>query len=344
MLQIDLQATCENYRKLDAMTQAQTAAAVKGDAYGLGMEKIAPALHDAGCTMFFVATLQEGIKLRQILPQVEIAVLGGLYKGAEGDYVQHKLLPILNSPEEVARAQSLQSPVILHFDTGMNRLGIEGSEVDYESYKPLNLRAVMSHFACADDKEHPMTAQQNESFRRITQHFTDVAKSLANSPGLFRSPDYHYDLTRPGMALYGLNPTPEAQNPMRPVVEASVRILQIREAQKGESVGYGASHHFNESTRLATVAFGYADGVPRSLSNSGALFWKGYRLPMVGRVSMDSLTVDLSAIPESEMPEPHDFLEFIGPHQSPDDIAQQAGTIGYEILAALGDRYERVYV
>ncbi len=341
-LEIDLGAIAKNYRIIDALGNAQTACVIKADAYGLGMVQVAPILEKAGCRLFCVATLEEGITLRQILPQAEIVILGGFYKGAEREYTHHNLIPVLNSPEEVERAQG-QARVILHFDTGMNRLGISKDEFDLEHYNALNIMCIMSHFACADEESHPMNEVQYQNFTAIAAHFPNIPKSLANSSGAFRDPKYHHDIVRSGMALYGLNPTPEQSNPMHPVVKLSPRIIQIRQAKVGDIVGYGATHCFDKDTKLATVSFGYADGISRALSSKGALYWKNYKLPITGRVSMDSISVDLSAIPENEMPTASDYLECLGENQRADDLATAAGTIGYEILTSLGNRYQRIY-
>lgn len=343
-LSIDLSAIARNYQFLDSQGSFQTACAVKADAYGLGMVSVAPALEQAGCRLFFVATLEEGIALRALLPDCEIAILGGLYRGAESEYTRHNLIPVLNTPDDIARAQGQQS-VILHFDTGMNRLGLRATDFDWEQMAALPpLRAVMSHLACADEIDHTMNEAQRLAFDDVCAHFTpETQRSFANSAGIFHGTSYHYDIARPGMALYGLNPTPHTDNPMHDVVSLSVRVLQVCEAKAGESIGYSATHYFDKDTPIATVAFGYADGILRSLSHSSALYWRGYKLPILGRVSMDLVSVDLSAVPESERPLPHDWVEFIGPNQTADDIARDANTIGYEILTSLGARYERTY-
>jgi len=343
-LEINLAAVQKNYAILDRLGSAQTACTVKSDAYGLGMEHIAPTLQKAGCTLFFVATLEEGIALRETLLNVDIAVLNGFYKGAEADYTHYKLIPVLNSPENIARAQNYKERVILNFDTGMNRLGIARDELDCETYKTLNTHSIMSHFACADEQNHPMNETQYQNFIEIAAHFPNVKQSLANSSGAFGDPKYHCDIIRPGMALYGLNPTPQVKNPMHSVVRLSVQIAQIRQAKRGESVGYNATYKFKQDTKLATVFFGYADGIFRALSNKGALYWKNYTLPIVGRVSMDLITVDLSAVPEKDLPVASDYLECLGDKQSADDLAYKGGTIGYEVLTSLGQRYTRIYL
>jgi alanine racemase len=352
LIKIDRSAVRANFRLLQSKTygNARVAAAVKADAYGLGIAEVAPVIHKEGCGTFFVATPEEGIGLRAILPAVEIYVLAGPAAGAASVYNSHRLRPILNSLDDVKRArlEHFDQPCALHFDTGMNRLGFGAGETEkiFESsdlLQGLNIDLVMSHFACADEKDHPLNERQHDSFKKIAARFPGMKKSLANSSGIFRNPDYHFDLVRPGMALYGLNPTPETDNPMRPVVSLEARILQVRSARKGDSVGYGAAHVLEKDSMLATVAIGYADGFPRALSGCGTLYWRGVACPILGRVSMDLTVVDLTHIPENDRPGANDMIEILGKHQSADDLAREAGTIGYEILTSLGNRYERIY-
>ncbi len=351
-LKINLSALQENYRSFCAMTKAQVAGVLKADAYGLGVEPVFKALRKEGCKIFFVATPEEAFALRALDHDVQISVLGGLWPGAEEDYFAHDVRPVLNSLEMIRRWQAFARkkeqalPATVHFDTGMNRLGLSADETqslleDQTCLDGLDLQYVMSHFACADDKDHPMTAQQYERFEKIAAVFPNVKKSLANSPGLFRSKEYHYDLVRPGYALYGGNPAPETNNPVKPVVHLEVPALQVRNVQKGETIGYGASHVFEQNTQSATIALGYADGFLRSGSNKASVFFKGQACPVLGRVSMDLVTIGIGHL--REKPEPGDRIEILGDHQGVDDLAQACGTIGYEILTSLGRRYQRVY-
>ncbi len=353
-LTIDLAALRDNYALLREKAGAgcTVAGVVKANGYGLGLAPVVRILAKAGCETFFVATPEEGARVREILPNAQIAVLGGLYKGAENFYAAHNLIPVIGSLEECARYKNRagdSKPVVLHFDTGMNRLGFGQDETpvllaEPERLEGLDVKMIMSHFACADEKGHEMNEAQYERFKAVAAHFPEAQKSLANSSGVFRDPRYHFDVARPGMALYGLNPTPEAPNPMRRVISLDVRVLQIREVKTGETTGYGASYRHEKDTVTATVALGYADGILRALSNKGHLYWQGRALRILGRVSMDTITLDLGALAENARPQIGDYLEVIGPHQSADDLATQAGTIGYEILTSLGDRYERVYL
>lgn len=351
---VDLDALRANYTRFQAIAGPRCAVAgiVKADAYGLGVEPVARVLLQAGCRTFFVATLDEALALRALLaPEYpEIAVLGGLYSGAENYYFSNGLTPVLNALDDASRwgRAAPGRPAILHVDTGMNRLGLDGPDTARLLENPAllcgaPLSAIMSHFACADEPDHPMTAAQAARFARIAAHFPGVPRSLANSAGLFLKSDYHYEMVRPGIALYGGAPLDGRPNPMRPVVGLEAQVLQVRVVRKGETVGYAASHRFEKDGFCATVALGYADGFLRSLSGRGRMFWKNSALPIVGRVSMDLVTLDCSGLSEGDLPNPGDFVEVIGPHQSLEDLAADAGTISYEILTGLGARYHRVW-
>jgi alanine racemase len=345
VLTISLKAVAENYRLLAEMTNAAVAGVIKADGYGCGAAEIFETLLHEGCRHLFVATPDEAIALRALDDRPQIMVLGGLYEDAEDFYVGRGIIPVLNSMgeaarwAETARRLNMKLPAVLHYDTGMNRLGF-GPD-DLPNIEAFDLRLIMSHFAASDEKNHPMNAAQNAAFTRVAAAFPNVAKSLSNSSGIFRSKSYHHDLVRPGYALYGGNPVPEMENPMRRVVSLKVRILQTRIAHQGESAGYNATHVFKKDTRLATVALGYADGFLRGGSNRAKLYWRNIPCPIVGRVSMDSIIVDIGHLAEN--PQAGEWMEVLGPHQSVDDLARDCGTIGYEILTSLGARYHRVY-
>lgn len=353
-LTVDLDALAANYRffQAKACSSCAVAGVVKADAYGLGAAPVAKALHALGCRFFFVATPEEGLVVRRVLDDSEsvVAILGGVYPGAEKDYAAHALTPVLNSLDEIARWKEAvpDAAALLHFDTGMNRLGLGPDETEVllhekERVAGMNILFVMSHFACADEPCHPMTLAQRKKFDSIARHFPGAKRSLSNSAGLFHGAEFHYDMVRPGIALYGGAPLAGRENPMRPVVRLEARVLQTREVRKSESAGYGASYIFARNGTAATVALGYADGFLRSLSNRGKLWWRGKPLPIAGRVSMDLVILDLSGI-EGELPRPGDFVEVLGPHQDADALAAAAGTISYEILTGLGARYERRYI
>jgi alanine racemase len=340
---IDLNAIAANVRFLQQKVGGSCAVAgvVKADAYGLGMAQIIPVMEREGCRFFFTATLEEAVALRKITAQ-PIAVLSGIAEGEAAEFTAHHLIPVLNTFEDVAHWRGEgRKPAILHVETGMNRLALPPEDVQKLIDDPhgLDIQMVMSHLACADEPDHPLNREQIERFNIIAKNFPKAQKSLANSSGIFLSPDIHYDMVRPGMALYGLNPTPWQENPMRPVVKLDVPVVQVKTLKAGESVGYGASYRCAENTIVATVALGYADGFLRSLGNKGTLYFNGKPCPVIGRVSMDLVTVDVGALPVHV----GDKLEVIGDYQSVDDLATAAGTLGYEILTSLGARYKRVY-
>jgi len=357
-LTIDLGALVANYRLLKSRVgNADCAAAIKASAYGLGADRAAPALFAAGCRHFFVATLSEAIALRAVVPQADVYVLSGPLGGDEPDFIAHRLIPVLNSRPQIERWQtwcagSTPAPAVLHVDTGMSRLGLSPAGMDRLIAKPTPLSAfpipvLMSHLACSDEPDHPLNAEQLARWRAAIERLLPLMKqrpilTFANSSGIFLGPDFHFDLVRPGAALYGINPTPAASNPMRQVVGLKARILQVRQIDAHQAVGYGA-HRSTRATRLATLGLGYADGMSRNLSHVGAAFVGEIRAPFVGRVSMDLITIDVGDVP-AHLAEPGAWVEILGPQQSADDLAKSAGTIGYEVLTSLGSRYQRRYL
>jgi alanine racemase len=336
-LSIDLDAIVANWRALARLSGgAETAAVVKADAYGLGAATVATALARAGARSFFVAQAEEGAALRACLgPGPAILVLSGHMAGDTGLIRDAGLVPMLNSPEQAARhLEAGELSFGVQLDTGMNRLGVEAA--DWLALAPVLLprrpALVMSHLACADEPDHPANARQLDEFRRMTG---DIAapRSLAATGGILLGPAWHFDLTRPGIGLYGGAPYADA----RPVLRLSLPVIQVRDLAPGEGVGYGLSWTAAGPARIATVAAGYADGLPRALSGKGLRLWAGDApCPVVGRVSMDMITVDVTRLPETP-----EALDILGPHQGIEDLAALAGTIGYEILTALGPRYAR---
>lgn len=344
ILEIDLGAIVDNWRLLAArVAPGLCAAVVKADAYGLGAAKVAPALAAAGCRTFFVAQLDEALAVRAVLPQAEIAVLNGLLAGTSRVFLDARLTPVLNDLAQIERwrRKGQARPAILHVDTGMNRLGLPMADVARVGDPGFPVRAVMSHLACAEDAT-PMNEAQRQRFEAARALLPAASASFANSSGIFLGAPYHYELARPGVALYGVNPTPGQPNPMRPTVRLLARVLQLREAAAGETVGYGATFGLERPTRIATIAAGYADGLLRSLSNRGRALAGGTTVPIVGRVSMDLITLDVTAADPAAV-EPGSLVELIGSTHTVDDLAAEAGTIGYEILTSLGRRYHRVW-
>jgi len=353
VLEIDLAAIAANFRALQNRLApgAECAGVVKADAYGLGLAPVAQTLAGCGCRLFFVAQLEEGIALRAALPEHEIAVLNGNLPGTAGLFHAHRLLPVLNHLGQIAewRRSLGDAPgrAILHVDTGMARLGLPRDELAVLAAEPqllagIELAAVMSHLACADEPAHPLNAAQLAGFRSALGQLPAAPPSLANSSGVFLGPDYHFRVARPGAAVYGVNPQPGSSNPMIQVVRLKGKIVQTRRIDRGETVGYGATHRRHRAGRIATVAVGYADGWLRSLSNRGSAAIAGRRVPVVGRVSMDLITLDVSAL-EPSLTEPGTPVDLIDAEHGVDAVAAEAGTIGYEILTALGRRYARVY-
>lgn len=354
VLTVDLGAVVSNWRSLRAAAgSAECAAVVKADAYGLGAAEVSSALEAAGCRTFFVAHLEEGAALRRVLAaESRIFVLNGTPRRTEADFVARNLIPVVNTRGELsrwrdhARAAAKRLPVALQVDSGMSRLGLSGADAEAIAAEPsafdgLAVQLVLSHLACADEPEHSASETQKAAFDRLCSMLPAAPASLANSPGIFLGPGFHLDLVRPGAALYGINPTPHAaNNPMRDVVGLSARVVQLREVEAETGVGYGHSACTLRPSRLATVSLGYADGWPRNAAM--AAFFRGRRLPFIGRVSMDSIVLDATDCPEP--PGEGDFVELIGPGQSVDDVAAAAGTIGYEILTRLGHRFHRRYL
>ncbi|MFI4948622.1 MAG: alanine racemase [Alphaproteobacteria bacterium] len=358
VLDIDLAGIVENWRLLARQADpALCAAVVKANGYGLGAVPVARALLAAGCRMFFVATLDEGIALRAGLGGApEIAVFNGPLPGTAADFTAHALIPVLNEPGQIAEWAALalcvlrdaplpgQAAAILHVDTGMARLGLDACEFAavVANPPPFAWRAVISHIACADRPDHPLNERQRARFAAAVAQLPGVPASLAASSGIFLGPSYHFDLVRPGAALFGVNPVPGRPNPLRQIVRLRAKIVQVRQIDRGQSVGYGAAHVMKTPGRAATVAVGYGDGWLRSLSHRGCGYLAGARVPLLGRVSMDLVTFDVSAV-APELAHPGAMIELLGAQYGVDDAAADAGTIGYEILCALGSRYHRVY-
>ncbi|SDF33417.1 alanine racemase [Rhodobacter capsulatus] len=340
-LRIDLDAVLANWRALDAMTSAatETGAVVKADSYGLGAARVARVLAQAGARKFFVAAAEEGATVRQALGEgPEIFVFSGHMAGDTEMIGDLGLTPMLNSVEQVKRHRDALPGAAfgVQLDTGMNRLGLEPADWAAVSAELIAAgpKLVMSHLACSDEPDHPMNAAQLKNFRAMTDG-TGLKRALSATGGILLGPDYHFDVTRPGIGLYGGLPFEKA----RPVVRLSLPVVQIRTVAPGETVGYANSWTAPRESRIATVAAGYADGLSRRFSGKARLWAGDTPCPLVGRVSMDLITVDVTDL--AEVPQ---SLDILGPHQGVDALAEVAGTIGYEILTALGQRYQRAYV
>jgi alanine racemase len=354
ILTIDLGAIRENYRRLKAhLDGVACAGVVKADGYGLGAVQVANALRKEGCDTFFVAHLWEGIVLRDALGTgPAIFVLHGFLPGSEAQGEAAGLIPVVNSTGQLAAWRNLarqlgkKLPAAIQVDSGMSRIGLAPVEVealaaDPSAFDGIELRLVMSHLACADEPEHGANEAERLEFERLRRMLPPAPLSFANSSGIFLGKPYHHDLARPGAALYGINPTPGRKNPMQPVIKLEAKVLQTRQISAGAGVGYGHTFHATEPLRTATITLGYADGWHRR--TSAAAFFEGVELPFIGRVSMDSIILDVSALPEGRLKE-GDLVELIGPSHPLDTVADVAGTIGYEVLTSLGHRFHRRYV
>lgn len=358
VLTIDLSAIEDNWRALSRRAlPAECAAVVKADGYGCGIDPVAHRLARAGCKTFFVADLAEARRLRAGLPEPTIYVLGSLLSGTAASYAEINARPVIGSLVELAEwdafcsTQGWRGGAALHVDTGMNRLGISVSEaaalaprIRAENH---GISLLISHLVAAEQPNHPMNARQIALFREVRLLYRGIPASLANSSGIFLGASAHCDLVRPGAALYGVNPTPGRNNPMRPAVRLEAHIVQVRSVPKGETVGYGGTWTARHVSRIALAAVGYADGFPRAASASdkapGAdAIVAGKRCPLAGRISMDLMAIDISALPENAARR-GDLVTLIGDEISLDDLAAKAGTIGYEVLTNLGRRYHRVY-
>ncbi|MFC3110745.1 alanine racemase [Undibacterium arcticum] len=355
-LSIDLGAIRQNYRLLRRQAgKAACAAVMKADAYGLGASHIAPILAQEGCRHFFVAHLDEGIGLRRCVPaEADIFVLHGPPPEAERDFIEHGLIPVLNSLPQVRAWRTLcqqldrRLPAVIQVDTGMSRMGLSPDEVDIllsdaNYLHCIDLRYLMSHLACAESQSHFMNEAQLRRFQVLRARFPSIPASLANSSGIFLGRPYQFDLVRPGAALYGLAPVAGEPNPMHPVVSLQGRIIQTRTIKIGDYVGYGLTYRADSARHIATVSVGYADGWMRAMSNRGIAVIGGVSVPFVGSVSMDTITLDVTAIDRTKLV-PGAMVDLIGPNHPVDTVAALARTIGYEILTSLGNRFHREYV
>ncbi len=366
-LTIDLGALTANYGLLQRQAGgAKVAGVVKADAYGLGADRVGPALWGAGCRTFFVALPEEGIALREVLPEAEIYVLNGLFgPEAAPAYGRYRLMPVLGSRTDIACWEAYgwdgetPRPCAIHVDTGMNRLGLSMEEAlsfaaDNDLTGAVTPKLLMSHLVCADDPQNPMNRRQLESFQVVRTAFGEIDSSLSNSAGIFLGPDFAFDLVRPGIALYGGAPQSNLANPMQSVAAAHARVVHVRHARAGETVSYGASHSLTRDSVVAIVSVGYADGYHRSGSGSGVSLRQavtdaaegaihGRRVRVCGRITMDLTMFDVTDLGINGV-SPGDWIELFGDTISIDEAATAAGTISYELLTSLGRRYHRHYV
>lgn len=352
-LRIDLQAVAGNYRRLADMARAaQTAAMLKANAYGIGLEQAAKVLAQAGCRIFFTATADEGVRARAVLPGQDIYILSGFAAGLADVFREYNLRPVLNSLAQISEWRAAGGgPAALHIDTGINRLGLEAAEEAALLADPalldFDVTIIMSHLACGDTPEHPMNQRQRHAFvarsaaLKAQPACCNAMLSLANSAGVLLGPSYHFDLVRPGLGLYGGNPIPSQDNPLAGVFALYGRIIQVRRVAAGESVGYGATYVAAAERRLAVLDVGYADGYLRAFGNQARAVVAGVSAPVVGRVSMDLVTLDVSEAPTVAAGDPALLL---GGEITLEEAAKASGLSSYELLTLLGDRYNRVYL
>ena len=369
-LTIDLDALTANWITMrDLSEPAEASAVIKGNAYGLGIERVAPKLHAAGCKTFYVAVLSEAQLVRQLCPDAEIFVLNGIPDDEIADARALRIKPVLSDLTQIeawnthARTNNETVGCVINVDTGMNRLGLDAQEFDtlmsardsgQDRLSNLTTEILMSHLACADEPDHPLNADQLSRFAAARTRVPHARASFANSAGIFMGQSYLFDQTRPGIAIYGAEAVNDVPNPMRQVVSAKTRILQVRRAKMGETVGYGATHTLSRDSRIAICSVGYADGYHRAMSGSGVPVREARKpggmgavgrhlVPVLGRVSMDLTAFDVTDIPDSEL-EAAEWVELVGDQISIDEAARGCGTIGYEFLTSLGRRYQRNYL
>jgi len=356
VLSIDLGALRHNYLALCQQARpAQVSAIVKADAYGTGANHVAPVLYDAGCRVFFVAQLSEAFSLRKILaPDAAIAVLNDIQPGMAAATADADVIPVINSLEsavewlKLCHKRQKKLPAFIQIDTGMSRMGLSPAELAdtdilHDLFTAADIRFIISHLACSDEPDSMMNTAQLERFKSMIAGLPARPLALANSGGVFLDADYFFNLVRPGIALYGVDPFGRKKTPLRPVIRLEARVIQTRQVPKATKIGYAGTFITQRPTWVSTIAVGYADGWPRCLSNKGAAWYKGTRLPIIGQVSMDSITLDTTALKKIPLNR-GDLVELIGPQQTLEDVARDADTIPYEILTSLGQRYARHYL
>lgn len=343
-LTIDLGALARNYRMLcEAAAPSECGAVVKADAYGLGAAVVAARLATEGCTTFFVATAAEGIALRDVIDTPEIYVLDGVTALEAPRAAEYDLVPVVNSFEQLDawRPHRLR-PIAVHVDTGMNRLGFAPDEAQPARFDGFDVALLMTHLACADEPDNPRNALQIERFDAVRARFDGIATSIGNSAGTLLGPQYRGDVCRPGIALYGGNPFLDRDNGLDAVATLEARILQLRWVPPNEPVGYGGTGTADSPRLVAVIGAGYADGVPRALSGRGYVAVLGAGVPIIGRISMDLITIDVTGVAASVAV--GDWVELVGGQVPVDDVAELAGTNSYEVLTRLGSRSERRYI
>ena len=356
-LEIDLNALTKNYLKIKKNLKKNTecAATVKANAYGLGDNRIVKTLIKIGCKTFFVAHLSESVQLRKYSKKIKIYCYHGINKKNYKEFINFNISPVINSLDQLLEVNKLKKlnkfnlGIAIHFDTGMSRLGLDEHETNWlisnkDSISSLKIDLVMSHLACADDIKSSMNLKQLKRFYIIQRNFKDSKASIANSAGIFISKKYHFDLVRPGIALFGGNPFINSKIKFQNVINLKAKIIQIRHIKKNDTVGYGASYKAKKSMYIGTIAIGYADGFVRKFSNNMEVYYKNKPLKVIGRLSMDLMTIDLSSIINSIKSEKNVYVEIINNSNNINKLSKKIDTISYEILTSLGNRYKRKYI
>lgn len=354
VLEVDTQLIARNYRILSQLVpHGVCGAVVKADAYGFGIKAVAPVLMQTGCQNFFVAHISEGIFLRSLLRHQNIYIFSGLLPQTEGYFVEHSLVPILNDFEMLknwtreSEKLGRKLPCALHIDTGMRRNGFDRLDLENllnapELLKALDVHFIMSHLVSSHDPHDPLNKQQKELFDSIKQHFPQIKGSFADTGGIYLGPSFHYDFIRTGKGLFGLYTPPEGYEPLHPCLRFLARILQIRTAHKGETVGYGATHTLTRDSKLATLGVGFADGYDLRLSNRAYALFQQLKAPVVGRISMDYTVIDVTDIPES-LCYVGGWAELVNQEMSLDSLAQSIGTLSRELSTGFTSRVSRIY-
>ena len=355
-LEIDLKSICHNFKTIKKKVSKNciVAATVKANAYGLGVKQVSKSLIKHKCKDFFVATLMEGIELRSYNKSVHIYILNGLDSGKCSIYKKHKLTPVLNSIKQIKEYEIYQSKIkksmdaIIHFDTGMSRLGLDEDEtkklIDNKNniLKKTNIKYIMSHLACGDDPKNKKNNEQLKMFRKISKSFKNIKMTLANSAGVLLGKNYHFDMVRPGISIYGGNALKNEKNTYKHVIKLTAKLIQIRQIKKGSTVGYGATYKAKQKMIVGSISIGYADGLNRLFSNNMKCYYKKKKINLIGRVSMDLVTLDLSKFHLEDI-QINNQIEIINDQNNINQICMNIGTIPYEILTSLGHRYSRKY-
>ena len=351
ILEINLKALSKNYKliKKNLKTNTECAATVKADAYGIGAIKVVKRLIDDGCKTFFAAHLSESVELRKISKKIRIFCYHGIDEKNYREFTKFNIIPIANSIEQLNLINKFNRAIAIHFDTGMSRLGLDENETNQLitnkiKYKSLKIDLVMSHLACSDQKRHSMNTKQLDKFGIIRKHFPNSKASLANSAGIFINKKYHFDLVRPGIALYGGNPFLNSKINFHHVIKLKARLIQIRSIKKNDTVGYGATFKAKKNMYIGTIAVGYADGFDRKFSNNMKVYFHNKPLKVLGRVSMDLMTIDLTPIYTAKKYNKVMYIDVINKFNNINILSARINTIPYEILTSLGNRYKRKYI